>query len=128
MAGINRIQIIGRLGTDPEVRDLPSGGQLCVFRVAVDRQSRGSNDGAKTMTDWFNVEAWGRLGEICQEYLSKGRLVYLEGRLQTDRYEQGNNVKYFTKIVVSTMQMLDRPAADGPVEAEEIEEGLAESF
>ena len=74
----------------------------------------------KDVTDWFNVVAWGRLGEICQEYLSKGRLVFIEGRLQTDRYEQEDEVRYFTKVIALQMQMLDRrPEEKEPVTEEE---------
>jgi single-strand DNA-binding protein len=70
---------------------------------------RWKSDGqSKEATDWFNVEAWGRLGEICQQYLGKGRLVFVEGRLQIDRVEQDGDTRYYTKIVASQMQMLDR--------------------
>jgi single-strand DNA-binding protein len=114
------------LGSDPEVRSVSNGGKVCTFRVAVDRPRKGPNGKGSNSTDWFNIEAWGRLGEICQEYLGKGRLVYLEGRLQADRYEQGTEVKYFTKVVLSTMQMLDRRAGEGPVEAEREDEAIEE--
>ena len=80
-------------------------------------------------TDWFNVEAWGKLGEICLSYLSKGRLVFVEGRLRTDRYEHEGETRYFTKIIASQMQMLDRqPKDSGEVEPEALsgEEVLAE--
>ena len=63
----------------------------------------------------MNVEAWGRLGEVCQEYLHKGSLVYLEGRLKTDRYEHEGETKFFTKVVMQMMQMLDRKAEEEPV-------------
>lgn len=121
MTGVNRVQIIGRLGSDPELRTTSKGTQVCTFRVAVDRQRRGTNGKGKPITDWFNVEAWGRLGEVCHEYLSKGRLAYFEGRVQIDRYEQDGNVKYFTKVVVSTMQMLDRRGDQPQVEVEQEE-------
>ncbi|MDX1436756.1 MAG: single-stranded DNA-binding protein [Anaerolineales bacterium] len=119
MAGVNRIQIIGHLGSDPETQTLSKGGKVCKFRVAVDRPRKSDNGKGEAAADWFNVEAWGRLGEVCQEYLSKGRLVYLEGRLQTDRYEQDGEVKYFTKAVVSNMQILDRRNSEASVEAAE---------
>lgn len=108
MPGLNRVELIGRLGREPETRYTPTGKKVCHFTLAVDRRWRSSEGELKETTDWFNVEAWGRLGEICQDYLGKGRLVYLEGRLQTDRYEQDDDVKYFTKIVLQNMQMLDR--------------------
>jgi single-strand DNA-binding protein len=87
MPALNKVQLIGRLGKDPEVRYTPKGSKVCTFSVAVGRRWK-SGDEVKEATDWFNIEVWGKLGEFCQSYLSKGRLVYLEGRLQTDRYEQ----------------------------------------
>ena len=70
---------------------------------------------SKEYTEWVNVEAWGRLGEVCQEYLKKGSLVYIEGRLKTDKYEDKGETKYFTKVVALTMQMLDRKPSDEPM-------------
>ena len=108
MPGLNRVELIGRLGRDPETRYTPTGRKVCQFSLAVDRRWRTAEGKLRDATDWFNVEAWGRLGEICQEYLSKGQLVYLEGRLQTDRYEQDGDVKYFTKVVMQSVQFLSR--------------------
>ena len=107
MPGLNRVQLIGRLGKDPETRFTPKGSKVCTFSVAVDRRWKSEGE-SKESTDWFNVEAWGKLGEICQNYLGKGRLVFIEGRLQTDRYEADDEIRYFTKVVASQMQMLDR--------------------
>jgi single-strand DNA-binding protein len=108
MPGLNLVQLIGHLGRDPEGRY---------------RRWTGSDGEPKEATDWFNVEAWGRLGEICHEYLAKGSLVYISGRLQTDRYEHEGNTRYFTKVIASQMQMLDRKEAqEEPVlEVEEVE-------
>jgi single-strand DNA-binding protein len=108
MPSLNRVQLIGRLGRDPETRYTPKGSKVAQFSVAVDRRWRSAEGEAKEKTDWFNIEAWGRLGEICQEYLQKGRLVYIEGRMQTDVVGEGEERKYFTKVVASQMQMLDR--------------------
>ena len=66
-------------------------------------------------TEWVNVEAWGRLGEVAQQYLKKGSLVYLEGRLKTDKYEDKGETKYYTKVVALLMQFLDKKPADEPV-------------
>ena len=120
MPALNRVQLIGNLGKDPETRYTPSGKKVCSFSLAVDRRWKTSEGEIKESTDWFNVEAWGRLGETCQEYLSKGRLVYVEGRLHTDRYEQGGDTRYFTKVVINKMQILDRKHEEEPVE--ELEE------
>ncbi|MBC8505176.1 MAG: single-stranded DNA-binding protein [Anaerolineales bacterium] len=121
MAGLNRIQLIGRLGKDPESRSTPSGRQVCSFSVAVGRRWKSANGEVKEATDWFNVDAWGRLGEICQQYLGKGRLVFVEGRLQTDRVEGDGDTRYYTKVVASQMQMLDRKPEEPDQEPEVIE-------
>ena len=113
MPTLNRVQLIGRLGKDPESHQTPTGKQVTNFSLAVSQYWKSKGE-ARESTEWVNVEAWGRLGEVCQEYLKKGSLVYLEGRLKTDRYEEKGETKYFTKVVGSAMQMLDRKTADQP--------------
>lgn len=108
MVGLNRIQLIGNLGRDPELKETPSGKTVCVFSMAVNRRWRDAEGEPQEATDWFNVEAWGRLGEICGEYLKKGSLIFLEGRLQTDSYEVEGETRYYTKVIAQQMQMLDR--------------------
>jgi len=125
MPALNRVQLIGYLGKDPETRFTPNGRNVTSFSVAVKRHWRSSEGEVKEATDWFNVDAWGRLGEICQEYLSKGSLVYLEGRLQTDRYEKDGEVRYFTRVVARQLQMLDRPEKEAEPEID-LEEALPE--
>ena len=122
MASLNKVQLIGRLGRDPETRFTTKGTKVTNFSVAVDRRWRASDGAVKEDTDWFNVVAWGRLAEICQEYLSKGRLVYIEGRLQTDRYEVEGETKFFTKVVARNMQMLERKPEDPDPEPEPVAE------
>jgi single-strand DNA-binding protein len=119
MPGLNRVQLIGRLGKDPETRFTPKGKKVCHFSLAVDRHWKSSQGELREATDWFNIEAWDRLGEISQNYLSKGRLVFIEGRLQTDRYEQEGEPRYFTKVVASQMLMLDRRPEEEEVVAPE---------
>jgi single-strand DNA-binding protein len=120
MPFLNRIQLIGRLGKDPEMRSTPSGKLVCTFSLAVSRRWKNPAGDDKESTDWFNVEAWGHLGEICKQYLHKGRLVFIEGRLRTDRYDHEGETRYFTRVVATQMQMLDRKAEELPaVEGEE---------
>lgn len=120
MPSLNRVQLIGNLGKDPEQRYIPSGKKVTTFSLAVSHRWRSGEGEAKEATDWFNVEAWGRLGEICHQYLHKGRLVYIEGRLHTDRYEHQGEIRYFTRVVAREMQMLDpRPDEPEPVAADE---------
>jgi single-strand DNA-binding protein len=120
MPALNKIQLIGRLGKDPEIRFTSKGSKVCTFSVAVNRRWK-SGDEVKEATDWFNIEVWGKLGEFCQTYLGKGRLVYLEGRLQTDRYEHEGETRYFTKVVARQVQLLDHKPEEEPVVEEEEE-------
>jgi len=112
MPSLNRVQIIGRLGKDPVEKATKKGTKSAFFTVAVDRRWKGSDGNSHKETDWFNVESWGRLGEVCLEYLTKGRLIFLEGRLRTDRYEKDGDVKFFTKVIARQMQMLDYQSQD----------------
>jgi single-strand DNA-binding protein len=125
MPALNRVQLIGRLGKDPESHPTPTGKKVANFSLAVSRRWKSAEGENKEATEWVNVEAWGRVGEICQQYLHKGSLVYLEGRLQTDKYEdKGGETKYYTKVVALSMQMLDRKPEDES--AAMIEESPAE--
>jgi single-strand DNA-binding protein len=109
MASLNRVQIIGNLGRDPEVRYTPKGTPCTNFSVAVSRNWTSPDGERRTETEWFHVEAWGKLGEICQKYLKKGRLVYVEGRLHTDRWEdEKGEPQHMTKVIAREMQMLER--------------------
>jgi len=115
MPALNRVQLIGRLGKDPEGKFTPTGKKVTHFSVAISNRWKSKEGEAKEYTEWVNVEAWGRLGEVCQEYLKKGSLVFIEGRLKTDKYEDKGENKYFTKVVALAMQMLDRKPNDEPV-------------
>ena len=120
MPALNRVQLIGRLGKDPEGKFTPTGKKVVHFSVAISNRWKSKEGEAKEYTEWVNVEAWGRLGEICQEYLKKGSLVYVEGRLKTDKYEaKEGDTKYFTKVVALGMQMLDRKPSEEPMMAAE---------
>ena len=108
MPGLNRVQLIGRLGKDPEARFTPTGKKVVKFSLAVSNRWKKEGE-VKEYTEWVNIEAWGRTAEVCHEYLHKGSLVYIEGRLKTDKYQDDSNTtRYFTKVVVQQMQMLDR--------------------
>ena len=87
MPTLNRVQLIGRLGKEPESKFTPTGKKVTHFSLAVSNRWKDKNGETKESTEWVNIEAWGRLGEVCQEYLKKGSLISLEGRLKTDKYE-----------------------------------------
>lgn len=114
MPALNRVQLIGYLGKDPESKFTPTGKKVCHFSVGVTQRWKAGGE-MKESTEWFNIEAWGTLGEIAQANLKKGRLVFVEGRLKTDRVGEGENAKYYTKVVALTMQFLDRKPAEEPV-------------
>src|SRR5512134_3512332 len=111
MPALNRVQLIGYLGKDPESKFTPTGKKVTQFSVAITNRWKGREGDPKEFTEWVNIEAWGRLGEVCGEYLKKGSLVFVEGRLKTDRVED----KFYTKVVALTMQMLDRKPSEEPV-------------
>ena len=115
MPALNRVQIIGRLGKDPEGKFTPTGKKVSHFSVAISNHWKNKEGESKEYTEWVTVEAWGRLGEICQEYLKKGSLVFVEGRLKTDKYEDKGETRYYTKVVALSMQMLDRKPNDEPM-------------
>ena len=117
MPTLNRVQFIGNLGKDPERRETTTGKKVTTFSLAVSQRWKTGEGNVNESTEWIKVEAWGRLGEICQEYLHKGSLIYLEGRLKTDRYEDKGETRYFTKVVAQLMQMLDRKPEEEPMSA-----------
>jgi single-strand DNA-binding protein len=123
---LNKVQLIGYLGKDPESRAMPNGNKVSHFSLGVTRRWKTGKEN-KEATDWFNVDAWGRLGEISQQYLKKGSLVYVEGRLQTDKYEdKSGETKFFTRVVAGTVQFLDRKQAEEPVEELNVAEASAD--
>jgi len=126
MAGINKVILIGRLGSDPEVRYTPDGTAVANFSIATsDEWTDKATNEKKERTEWHRIVAFGRLGEICGEYLSKGRQVYIEGKLQTRSWEKDGVTRYTTEIVAFTVQFLGtRDSADtyrppGPAETPE---------
>ena len=127
MPALNRIQLIGRLGKDPEGKFTPTGKQVTRFSLAVTNRWKTRDGETKEYTEWINIEAWGRLGQVCQEYLNKGSLVYLDGRLKTDRYEDQGENKYYAKVVALQMQMLDRKPTEDPIMTIEEDSGEYEA-
>lgn len=115
--GLNKVQIIGNLGRDPEARYTSAGKAVANFTVAVHRTT-GTGEQRQEETEWFRVVAWERLAETCQQYLEKGARVYIEGRLQSRKYTDKDGVERTTiEIVANEMLMLDsRPVAgEAPV-------------
>lgn len=109
---------IGRLGKDPEVRYTPDGAMVTSFSLATDRQWKDKNGEKQQETEWINVVVFGKLAEICGTYLSKGSLVYIEGRLRTRSWEKDGVKRYTTEIIASDMKMLT-PKSSGSHEQRE---------
>ncbi len=106
--GLNKVMIIGRLGRDPEMRYTPSGRPVVTFSVATSRSWNTSDGERRTETEWFNVVAWSNLAEICNQHLSKGQQVYVEGRLQTRQWEDSKGNRHSsTEVVANEMIKLD---------------------
>ena len=107
MASINKVILIGNLGADPELRHTATGTTVANFSLATKDAWTGKDGNKEERTEWHRIVAWGRLGEICGEYLAKGKQVYVEGKLQTKSWEDRDGKKrYTTEVVAQTMQML----------------------
>ena len=105
--GVNKVILIGNLGSDPELRYTGSGTAVCNFSLATSESYKDRDGNQVENTEWHRIVAWARLAEICGEYLSKGRQVYIEGQLQTRQWEdKDGNTKYTTEIKAREMQML----------------------
>jgi single-strand DNA-binding protein len=109
MKGLNKVQLIGNLGIDPETRFTPEGKQVTKFRMAVNRIFKNGEGESIEDTQWFNIEAWSGLSRVVDQYLKSGDRVYIEGRLKTEAYEKDGETKYFTKVVVQELIMLGSP-------------------
>jgi single-strand DNA-binding protein len=105
---VNKVILVGRLGADPEIRFTPDGTMVANLRLATD-ESYKSKDGEKVQkTEWHRIVTFRKLAEICQSYLSKGKQIYIEGRLQTRTWEDKDGIKRSTtEIIASNMRMLD---------------------
>ena len=114
MAGVNKVILIGNLGADPEIRYTPGGTAVANFSLATTETYTNKEGEKVTKTEWHRIVAFRRLAEICGEYLSKGRQVYIEGKIQTRSWEDRDGVKkYTTEIVADNMQMLGTRASQG---------------
>jgi single-strand DNA-binding protein len=115
MPALNSVQLIGYLGKGPESKYTPTGKLVTDFSMAISRRWKSPEGETREHTEWVHVETWERLAEICQEYLGKGSLVYVQGRLKTERYEDEGQIKYFTKVVAQSVQFMSDGRASEPV-------------
>lgn len=115
MASVNKVILVGRLGRDPEVRSTPSGTTVARFSIATDERFTDKSGERQERTEWHNVVAFNKLADICGQYLRKGKLVFIEGSIKTDSWDDKETgvKKYKTEIIARDMQMLDRKGDDG---------------
>jgi single-strand DNA-binding protein len=124
--GVNKVILVGNLGADPDMRYTPSGQGVCELRVATSESWNDKNGQRQERTEWHRIVVWGKRAEVCSKYLSKGRQVYVEGRIQTRTYDDKDGVKrYITEIIAADVQFLgggnreggaggERGKSDGP--------------
>ncbi len=118
MFSLNRATLLGNLTRDPEVKQIPSGQSVCTFGLATNRSWNDSSGKKQEATEFHNVVAWGKLAEICGQYLTKGKKVYVEGRLQTRDWEGQDGIKrYRTEVIAENMIFLDKAGGGTSVSA-----------
>jgi single-strand DNA-binding protein len=123
MASLNRVMIIGNVGSEPEMRFTPSGKPVTTFSVATNRTFTSPEGERKEETEWFTVVAWNRLAEQCNQFLSKGRLIYTEGRLRTRKWEGQDGQKHYrTEVIANRVSFLDKKGGAPAGEVEKPEE------
>lgn len=125
-SGVNKAILIGRLGNDPEVRYTTNGGAVANFNVATNESWTDKSGQKQERTEWHRVVVWGKLAELCSQYLSKGRQCYLEGRIQTrDWTDKDGQKRYTTEIIAQTVQFLGGNAGAGAGSSRE--QGMGDS-
>ena len=120
MAGVNKAIILGHLGRDPELKYMQSGQPVCKLNIATSRKYTNKNNEPVEETEWHRVSVWGKQAEHCNNFLTKGRQVYVEGRLRTSSYDKDGQKHYTTEIVADTVQFIGgRDGASGGAEGGE---------
>ena len=120
MKGLNKVQLIGNIGKDPEIRFVPNGKQVAKFSMAVNRSFKNKAGESIDDTQWFNIEAWSGLAKVINEHLTQGDRVYIEGRLKKEKYDKNGETKYFTKVVAQQMIMLGKSRSNKSSPEEDI--------
>jgi len=111
---VNKAILVGNLGKDPELRYTPSGTAVCTFSLATTDRFKNKQGEQQDRTEWHNIVVWAGLAEICGKYLTKGKQVYIEGRIQNRSYDdRDGNKRYISEIVANEMQMLSRSGDQG---------------
>ncbi|MGJ8619376.1 MAG: single-stranded DNA-binding protein [Methylophilaceae bacterium] len=128
MASVNKVILVGNLGRDPEVRYMPNGEAVCNFSIATTENWKDKSGVKQEKTEWHNIVMYRRLAEIAGEYLKKGRSVYVEGRLQTRKWEKDGVTRYSTEIIADQMQMLGTKGDSGGTSYDGGQESAPDDF
>jgi single-strand DNA-binding protein len=111
---VNKVILVGNVGKDPELRYTPSGTAVCTFSLATSERFKNKQGEQQERTEWHNIVVWSGLAEVCGKYLTKGKQIYIEGRIQSRSYDdRDGNKRYITEIVANEMQMLGRAGDQG---------------
>lgn len=114
MANVNKVLLIGHLGNDPDYKMLESGSSVCSFSIATSEKYVDKNGDKVEKTEWHNVVAWGKLANLCNQYIKKGSQVYVEGKLQTRKWtDKDGNTRYTTEVIANTVNFLDSAPSNG---------------
>ena len=124
--GINKVILVGNVGRDPDFRSLPSGTNIATFSLAT-TDMRSKDENGNPRTEWHNIVAWGKLAEICDRFVTKGRQLYIEGSIRTRSYEKDGQKKYFTEVHANTIELLG-PRGSGEQDAPSNGPGGGPSF
>ena len=125
---LNFCHFIGRLGADVELRFTASGDAIANFRLACGYEYRDKSANKVEHTEWINVSVYGKLAELCGQYLTKGSQVYVGGRLKTDKYQKDGQDRYITKLLADKVQFLSSKQTEQPKQAAEPDQGIPDSF
>lgn len=131
MSGVNKVILVGRLGKEPEVRNLDNGATVANFTVATSESYKDKTTGEKKeITEWHNVVLWRGLAEVAQKYLHKGDMVYIEGKLRTRSWEKEGVTRYTTEVIADNMTMLSSKGSGGSSNAgySSVESGTSDSY
>lgn len=123
MSGVNKVFLVGRLGGDPEVKSTPNGKNVASFSIATSEKYNGTEK-----TEWHKIIAWEKLAEVAKNYLTKGRMVHIEGKIQTREYESQGAKKFVTEIIASNLTLLDSANSGSSVAAQKEESTEDEPF
>jgi single-strand DNA-binding protein len=122
---VNKVTIVGRVGQDPELKFTPSGAAVCNFSVATSERYKDKSENWQEKTEWHRVVVWGKLAEVCNQKLSKGDKVYLEGKLEYRQWDDKNGVKHTSaEVKVTTMEVMESKKNDTGSKKEEVQEDL----